>query len=280
MRAALALRQDAAARRRQSAYLIEGAKLVAEAVEEQVPLHGVFASPRSQTDPAGRALLDRLHSAGAPLTAVSEPVMKRLSHATTPQGVLAVAARPPATASLPRPQRGRPLLVAWHVQDPGNTGALLRTAEGTGAAGMVCAGGGADPYHPRAVRAAAGALFRMPVCEFDGADELLRRLRGAGYRLVAAVPRAGTGASAFPWQGPWALLMGGEGAGLPEAILAAVDRRTSVATEGRLESLSVPAAAAMLLYEAQRQRLTRQPSRRSRSAGSRSRRPRRQPGEE
>ena len=256
VRGALDLHRSAAARRASGSFLVEGIKLVNEAVQEGVPLLDLFVSPGLLRHEGGPGLLATLKEAGAPLLPVADGVMERLSESRTPQGILATAVRPTGTPSLPPPIPGRPLLVGWHIQDPGNLGALIRIVEATGAAGFLAAGGGADPYHPRAVRATAGSLFRVQPLECQDAGTLLATLRDAGLELLAAVPRHGDPPSTFPWNRPWALLIGGEGEGLPEALLKAAGRRVAIPTEGRVESLSVPAAAAMLLYEAQRHRLT------------------------
>ncbi len=256
VRAALDLHRSAAARRASGSFLVEGIKLVNEAVQEGVPLLDLFVSPGLLRHEGGPGLLATLKEAGAPLLPVADGVMERLSESRTPQGILATAVRPTGTPTLPPPIPGRPLLVGWHIQDPGNLGALIRIVEATGAAGFLAAGGGADPYHPRAVRASAGSLFRVQPLECQDAGTLLATLRDAGLELLAAVPRHGDPPSTFPWNRPWALLIGGEGEGLPEALLKAAGRRVAIPTEGRVESLSVPAAAAMLLYEAQRHRLT------------------------
>jgi TrmH family RNA methyltransferase len=272
VRAALDLHRSAAARRAAGTFLVEGIKLVNEAVQEGVPLLDLFISPGLLRHEGGPGLLVTLQKAGAPLLPVADGVMERLAESRSPQGILATAVRPPGGPSLPSPTPGRPLLVGWHIQDPGNLGALIRIVEATGAAGFLAAGGGADPYHPRAVRATAGSLFRVHPSECQDAATLLSTLRSAGLELVAAVPRDGDPPARFPWDRPLALLIGGEGEGLPEVLLKAAGRRVTVPTEGRAESLSVPAAAAMLLYEAQRQRIT--PAGRPRSGRSQVRLPR------
>jgi len=256
VRAALDLCRSAAARRESGAYLVEGIKLVNEAVQEGVPLLDLFVSPGLLRHEGGPGLLATLKEAGAPLLPVADGVMARLSESRSPQGILATAVRPAGVPSPPSRTPGRPLLVGWHIQDPGNLGALIRIVEATGAAGFLAAGGGADPYHPRAVRATAGSLFRVRPSQCQDAATLLATLRSAGLDLVAAVPRDGDPPASFPWDRPWALLIGGEGEGLPDVLLQAAGRRVAIPTEGRVESLAVPAAAAMLLYEAQRHRIT------------------------
>jgi TrmH family RNA methyltransferase len=264
IRSAQQLRDDAGERRREGAYLVEGAKLVREALDLRAPFRIVFVSPRLRADRPGAALLSTLRASGIPLVPVTDGVLGALAEVQTHQGVAAIIQLPARSDRMPAPRRGRPLVVAWHVQDPGNLGAVIRTTEATGAAGLLAAGGGADPYHPRAVRAAAGSLFRVRPVVFPAREKLAERLETAGYRLVASVPRGGTPSTRFDWSQPCALLLGGEGQGLPGPLLKAAAARVQITTEGRVESLSVPAAAAMLLYEAMRQRRTRRPAERAR----------------
>ncbi len=253
VKAASRLRDEAAVRREEGAYLAEGVKVVAEALAAG-SLRTVFVAPRLREAAGGPALLSALRSAAVPVVAVADAVLTTLAHARTPQGVVGIVPLPAAGPAPPPARPGRPLLVAWRVQDPGNLGALARIVEATGAGGLAVAGGGADPYHPRAVRGAAGSLLRIHPWMAPTQPPLPGALQAAGYRLLAAVPRGGRPASRFRWSGAWALLLGGEGSGLPGELLAAAAAQVSVPTEGAVESLSVPAAAAMLLYEAQRQR--------------------------
>lgn len=258
VRTALALRDDAGARRREGAYLLEGIKLIHEAADFGAPLRMVFASPRLRGTRSGMRLMSRLRACGTEIIPVSDRLLDQIADTRTPQGAVAVVSVPrPEPPSLPSARPGRPVLVAWKVQDPGNLGALVRICDATGAAGLVTAGGGADPYHPRAVRAAAGSLLRLHPLRLPAGAGVDAALAGAGYRLVAAAPREGIPAPRFPWRGAWAVLVGSEGEGLPPDLLRRVHRRVHVPMDGPAESLSVTAAASMLLYEAFRQRRTR-----------------------
>ena len=251
VRRALALRADAAERRARGAYLGEGTRLVEEALAAGA-VDSAFVAPRLRREARGAALLSALALRRVPTVAVTDAALDALADARTPQGVVAVLRLPAPLSRPPLPDGDRPLAVAWHVQDPGNLGALVRVSEAAGAAGMVVAGGGADPWHPRAVRAAAGSIVRLPPFVCDPGRDLAATLRAAGWRLAAAAPRRGLAASSFDWHGPWAILLGGEGAGLPADLEAAADAHVHVPMAGRVESLSVAVAAALLLFSASR----------------------------
>jgi RNA methyltransferase, TrmH family len=134
------------------------------------------------------------------------------------------------------------------VQDPGNLGTLVRTAEALGVAAVVALPGTVDPWNAKAVRSAAGSLFRVPVLPATW-KEARARLAGSGYRLLAA--EVG-GAPVAAVHGRVGLVVGNEGAGLSAAVRAGVDGRVGIPLQGRAESLNVAAAAAILLYELMR----------------------------
>jgi TrmH family RNA methyltransferase len=154
------------------------------------------------------------------------------------------------------------------VQDPGNVGSLVRTAEAFGASGVAtCAAAGsgsANPFGPKALRASAGSALRLPILRGITAPVLLAQLRVAGVRLYAT-SASGDGTSA-PWEANWrvpaALLIGNEGAGLPAGLMRSADaliripQASSAWTEAPVDSLNAAVAGAILLYEAARQRGT------------------------
>jgi TrmH family RNA methyltransferase len=142
------------------------------------------------------------------------------------------------------------VVVACGVQDPGNLGGLLRVAAAAGAGGLVAADGSADPWNPKAVRASAGAVFHLPVAR---RGDVAAILAGAGPRVRrAAVARGGLRFTEVDWRRPFLLLLGGEGGGLPAALLEAADERVTIPMAGGVESLNVLAAATLLLFEAAR----------------------------
>ena len=253
-----ALKSDRDLRDREGVIVGEGLHLAAEALTSGVPVEMALVSPRLLDAAEGRALRERLARAGVALHEASDGTLEALSDARSPQPVIVLVKR--RARSLPEVVRGEggvPLLVvACGVQDPGNLGAIVRIAEASGASGVVATPGSADLFHPRAVRASAGSIFRMPAIEAS-ADDLLREAGGASLALVGADPRGGAAYHAHDWTRPAALLLGGEGAGLPAAVEGRLDARVAIPMRTPVESLSVGAAAAVLLFEAARQRASR-----------------------
>ena len=188
---------------------------------------------------------------GVPVHEVAEHVMRRLCDAATPQGVVAVA-----RTELARLEDvvGRGLLVVLHeVADPGNAGTILRTADGAGAVGVVVSPDSVDVHGPKAVRAAAGSTYHLPVVADVGLDEVLEAARTAGQRLYGLDARASVSVFVLEReQPPLGLVVGNEARGLSAEALGALDGSLAVPLWGGAESLNVAAAAAIALYAAAR----------------------------
>jgi TrmH family RNA methyltransferase len=140
------------------------------------------------------------------------------------------------------------------VQDPGNVGAIARTAEAAGATGLVLCGASADPFGWKALRGSMGSLLRLPVAGGVAWPDAVGAARAAGIALVATLPRGGQALDEADLGGPVAFLLGGEGPGLPPGVTAAADLTVSIPMQPPVESLNVSVAAALLVYEAARQR--------------------------
>jgi TrmH family RNA methyltransferase len=254
--------QDAAAGKLDSVMLLDGAHLVVEAVEAGIPVTVVACSPRGLSDAGVREIVDRLGAEGAETVTVTDEVLRAVSPVRSPSGVAALASRPawPLTQMFAaRAGRGSPssthplVLVAVDVQDPGNIGAMVRAAEAAGASAAVFVGASADPFGWKALRGSMGSALRLPVARAP-ADDVVAAAHAAGVRLVATVPRGGRSMADADLVGPVALLLGGEGAGLPAALTEAADELVSIPMCEPVESLNVAVAAAVLVYEAARQR--------------------------
>lgn len=249
--------------------LLDGWHLVSDAVDAGLEIDSLALSVEPP-DALTRSLLDRLRAAGTPFFHVSPSVMDALSPVRTPSGVVAVARRRVVDETeLLRPApfeqgRGRAehrrrapalVLVCVDMQDPGNVGAAIRAAEAGGATGVLFTGDSADPWGWKALRAGMGSTFRLPTLRrADGVDACLQ-LRARGLRLVATVPRGGTSMAEIDLRPPTALVLGSEGAGLGSDLLAHADDRVSIPMQAPVESLNVAVAAALLVYEARRQRI-------------------------
>lgn len=254
-------------RERAGAMPLEGPHLVAEALAAGMPLLAAFMSPDFAADGAGARLKRGLERAGVAVTLVTGEILHRVADSETPQGVVAVAAvggrGDPAEAAQAIGSRARkaaaggsgvPVAVlAERVQDPGNLGTIVRVVHAAGGAGVAVCSGGADPYSPKALRATAGSLFRIPLLVAADAPRTLALLEIEGLAAVAAVQGGGVPPWALDLRRPTLLMVGNEGAGLSPQALARADAAVTVPMPGGAESLNVGVVAAMVLYEALRQ---------------------------
>ena len=227
------LGRDAAFRKKEKRMLVEGPHLVAEARAAGLQPLAVVASESGLQDPA----IGRLAT-----VVVSDSLFRLIADADTPQGVAAEIAIPAA-----RKIAAGSVIFLDGVQDPGNVGAIVRSAAAFGIAEVVLGQGSADPWSPRALRAGMGGHFRVSLRSVaDLADEVA----GFSGRVVCASPRDGQPLRAADLSGRLGWLFGGEGQGVSEALAREADLLLSIPMRAGVESLNVAAAAAVCLYEA------------------------------
>ena len=190
------------------------------------------------------------------VVAADDKVFAALSPVKTPSGVAAIARRkvtaPPIICGHPNAF----VIAAVDVQDPGNVGSLLRAAEAGGATGAFVCGTSANPFSWKALRGSMGSAMRLPVVPGMTVDAVMNCMADAGLRIVAAVPRGGEHPDEIDWRGPVGLLVGGEGPGLGDEIVARAAARVTIPMATTVESLNVAAAGAVLVYAARRQRVS------------------------
>jgi TrmH family RNA methyltransferase len=201
-----------------------------------------------------QSVVNRLRQNGATVVEVTGSVLNALSPVNSPTGVVASARIPSASSASMLSPSPALVLAAAGLQDPGNAGAIIRSAAAAGATGVVLDELSADPFGWKALRASMGSAFHLPVVRSRALAALIQEWRASGLRLVATAPRGGASMYDVDFTGPTAILLGGEGGGLPHALTAAADARVSIPMHGAIESLNAAVAAALLLYEAQRQR--------------------------
>jgi TrmH family RNA methyltransferase len=233
--------------------LLEGTKLLEEALAAGATVTEVAASPRAGRTPRGRALIKTLEERPVPVRFMDDDVLASVSEAETSQGLVALARRPAFAEEAMLTGRAL-LLVAVGVQNPGNVGALLRAAEAAGATGAYLAEGCADPFSWKALRGSMGSAFRLPHLRRLGWREILKRLSARGVATVAATSSGEVRYDEADLTRPVAIVLGNEGAGLDEELLAAASARVVIPMRGGVESLNVAVAAGVLLFEAARQR--------------------------
>ncbi|OFW08547.1 MAG: hypothetical protein A3H96_14820 [Acidobacteria bacterium RIFCSPLOWO2_02_FULL_67_36] len=233
--------------------LLDGDHLVEEAIRSGVRLDLVALAEHMEEE---RRADIGAHAAraGATCVVVSAPVLAAMSPVKNPSGVVAIGRRPSASLDAALSISPQMVLLLDGIQDPGNFGAIVRAAEACGATGIVASEGCADPFGWKALRGGMGSTFRVRVAARQPMAEAIARARHRGARVIAAVPRGGVALPDCDLRTPSAILLGGEGGGLPEALLDAADARVSIPMRAPVESLNVAISAALVLYEAARQR--------------------------
>lgn len=263
IRAAAALR-EADARRATGLTLVDGRRELARAAAAGVEVVEVFtAVDRLETgDPDLTAVLAGIASRGTRVIALSPRAFEKVAFGGRNEGLVGVvrfAARPLATATI---AADRPVLLVEGVEKPGNLGAILRTADAAGLAGVVACDPRTDPANPAAIRASLGTVFTVPLA-VASTDETIRWCNARGRRIVAATPEGGRLWYEADLAGAMAILLGSEAHGISPAWRAAADAGTITLDSVRLpmrgaaDSLNVAATAAVFAYECMRQEATR-----------------------
>ncbi|HUX45811.1 MAG TPA: RNA methyltransferase [Terracidiphilus sp.] len=233
---------------------IEGPNLLEEALRAGLHIPCVFVAQGSQH------LLDPFDLPPATEILLVPPDILAASLATeTPQLIAALVEPPDWTWAhlVGGPDHLAPLIVALAgLQDPGNLGTIIRSAEAFGADGILCLPGTVSHWNPKAIRASAGSLFRLPVLSASE-SHAIDCLREAGVKIWTTTIGQAQPADLVDLSGPVALLIGNEGNGVPAALAAKADGALTIPCPGRVESLNAAVAASVLLYEASRQRLIR-----------------------
>jgi len=233
--------------------LAEGERLVEELVSSGLPVLRVFHAEAPSARTAD--ILGGLQAAQVECLPASGAVMKAISDTVHPQGIIAIAQRPAALTMEALRASGPSLVVMLEaVQDPGNVGTIIRTAEAAGATALVSLPGTADVYSPKVLRSAMGSAFRLPILNHVTTEELFSWAQQRGVTIAGA---AGTGAvdyTDYDWRKPTLLILGNEAKGVSPALLDRCDARVRIPIRPPVESLNVASAAAVLLFEAARQR--------------------------
>jgi RNA methyltransferase, TrmH family len=242
------LAADRKDRRRERLFVLEGVRLVADALAGGANLElALYAPDQLLLTVAGQALLEQLETfAGA--HQASAQVVAAASDTVHPQGVVALARWPQIAPGMPGI-----ILVLDAIQDPGNMGALLRSAEAVGVAEVLGASGTVDVYSPKVVRAAMGAHMRLPITQDLSWEAIAERLALAD-RVYAADADASMPYFAADWRQPSALIIGNEAHGLSEDARALAGSLVGIPMRGRAESLNAAVAGSVILFEALRQR--------------------------
>lgn len=240
-------------RQKQQRIIIDGAREVSRAIAGGVRLVEVYLCPKLLAGEKATQLDQALAATGAELIEVNEAVFSKLAFGERAEGVVAIAETPQRRlADLALPPA--PLVAVLEgVEKPGNLGAILRTADAAGVSAVVVADGGTDLYNHNAIRASLGAIFTLPVCQANAA-ETIEWLRGQGLAMYTARTDGAQSHAAADFRRACAVVLGSEANGLSQCWHAADMQAIRLPMLGVVDSLNVSATAAILFYEALRQR--------------------------
>ena len=225
-------------------YIIEGENLVEEAVKSGIFPEYIII----REDYEGEAL--RFADAAEETVYFSRQLFSQAAQTETSQGIMAVVSKPELTADeFYALLGGKNILVLDRLQDPGNIGTMLRTAEAAGYGGVIAIKGTGDIYSPKVVRAAAGSVFRMPVLQGEETSEAAGRIKQSGRRIAATTMNGSCAYYDADLKSGAALVIGNEGNGISDEFLALSDIRVSIPMCGYVESLNAAVAASILMYE-------------------------------
>jgi TrmH family RNA methyltransferase len=234
---------------------IEGLRIAEEAIRSGLKFRAFFF--RESAQGLAERLLPQIGSHVETLL-LPDKIFDAAVPSETPQGVAALVRLREFSLDdiLERMQVG-PLMVVVGLQDPGNLGTILRSAEAFGSAGAVLGEGTVSSFNSKVIRASAGSIFRLPVIAAKGVSELestMARLRNQHVRLIATSSHKGTALDQANLTGPSAVFIGSEGSGLPRNLMAQVDELIAIPHTPQVESLNAGVAGSIVLYEAARQR--------------------------
>lgn len=241
-------------RDKQGLFILEGPKLLGEAFAKGIDIKDVVVSKTYLNAGLPASLQSEMHA----ITVVDDKIFKDLVTTDTPSGIIAIAAKQNYTLDdlLKGPGRSSLVVVGEAIQDPGNLGTIMRAALAFGATGLILTKGSVDPFNPKVVRGAMGALFSLPFVFDIEADKAISFLKQRGLHVMAFAPLA---KEPF-WQSdltrPTALVLGNEGQGLTQSTIESADSVVSIPMSDESESLNVAMCAAVVLFDCSRQRMS------------------------
>ena len=238
-------------RKKDQVFLAEGIKMFGEAPENWI-LEAFLtneAIEKLENQPGLKEKLNRI-----PWETVSDEVMEKMADVQTPQGVLTVLKRPQYDVEEVLKHPNGLYLVLENLQDPGNLGTIMRTSEGAGVTAVIMNKTTVDIFNPKTIRATMGSIYRVPFILEDELQEIIQKMKGNQVKIFAAHLSGKTYFTGCYFQAPTAFLIGNEGNGLSKELTEMADSLIKIPMEGKLESLNAAVAAALLIYEAKRQR--------------------------
>ncbi|MBQ8623650.1 MAG: RNA methyltransferase [Oscillospiraceae bacterium] len=243
------LRDHKKARNDNNMFVLEGARIIADAVKENVKIECAFITDEASVKyPEAVSLL--LQAVGDKLNFIPQDIASKLSDTKGSQGVFAIASRLDKTLDIDKINNGGKFLILNCVQDPGNVGTILRVADAVGIDGVFLCGNSCDIYNPKIVRSTMGSLFRLPVCDDLSYSETIGCLKERKISTYASVIDTDAhSVRGFDFPADCAVVIGNEGNGLTHEEALMCDERITIKMSGNINSLNAAMAAGIILWE-------------------------------
>ena len=239
------LMKKAKARNEQETFVVEGRKMA-----EEIPDGWLIKTYVSETFERE----NELFLIGRDYEVVSDSVFKAVSDTQTPQGILCLVKKPSYRLNDLLSDKNAHLLIVESIQDPGNLGTMLRTGEGAGISGVIMNQSTVDLFNPKTIRSTMGSIYRVPFFVTDDLEQTILELKSQGIKVYAAHLKGTLCYDEPDYRGPSAFLIGNEGNGLSDVVADCADTYIKIPMQGQVESLNAAISAALLMYEASRQR--------------------------
>lgn len=234
-------------------FVAEGLRFVQSALDVKAQVEYILYSESIFRTEEGCQLIKSLEATQAKVMEIDDKLMAELSDTQSPQGIIAVVNQPKYTWQDINKDKGF-ILILDRLQDPGNLGTIIRTADAAGADGLVLTKGSVDVYNPKVLRSTMGSIFEMPILEGLEWEEIQSHLSQAGYEVYATALEDSVDYDTPDYKNASALIIGNEANGISSQILDSVDTKVKIPIVGSAESLNAGVAAAVMMYEVLRQR--------------------------
>jgi TrmH family RNA methyltransferase len=241
-------------RSKKGLFIIEGSKLFFEALNEEEKIASIFMSEQFLSTGESKEILARAAARSIKTYALPDRLFKAISDTESPQGILAIIkARHRNINQLPA--EGNLLVILETLQDPGNMGTIIRTADAAGFTGIIVSQGCVDVYNPKVLRSTMGSIFHIPLFFSDNLGETIQILKSKGTKIYAAHLKGTSNYFQLDMHNDTAIIIGNESKGISAEIAALADELVKIPMIGKAESLNASVAAALLMYESVRQRI-------------------------
>lgn len=247
---------DPKVRKKEKAFLIEGLKMVEEALRDNLGVKQVIAAP-SLTQHHGKGVIKLAERSGIEILWISERLLDSISDSKTPQPVMAIVGMKEHTEDELIAHGAKLIIISHHLQDPGNLGTIIRTAEAVGASGIAVTPHTVDAYNGKAIRGSMGSIMRVPVVKVQNEQDFVARCKARGFQAVALELNGRKTPFELDLTLPTVIMLGQESSGLSAEELVDFDHRVRIPMADTIDSLNVATSAAVFLYEAFRQRMAR-----------------------